>query len=158
MKLNKYNNFLLESAITELILESKLELLANLRNVLYELAFSDDKSVGKVANTLLDIAKSEKVTKELLQKKMVEVKIQNDEQLRIKNEAIEHYMARNATLDDDISRLQNRACRSGNTVPRTVQDRERKEETNVGPDRSLFAEAVALLNECYFEIDKIPTK
>ena len=105
-----------------------------------------------------DIAKSEKVTKELLQKKMVEVKIQNDEQLRIKNEAIEHYVARNATLDDDISRLQNRACRSGNTVPRTVQDRERKEETNVGPDRSLFAEAVALLNECYFEIDKIPTK
>ncbi len=60
MKLNKYNNFLLESAITELILESKLELLANLRNVLYELAFSDDKSVSKVANTLLDIAKSEK--------------------------------------------------------------------------------------------------
>lgn len=105
-----------------------------------------------------DIAKSEKVTKELLQKKMVEVKIQNDEQLRIKNEAIEHYMARNATLDDDISRLQNRACRSGNTMPRGVQDRERKEETNVGPDRSLFAEAVALLNECYFEIDKIPTK
>ena len=105
-----------------------------------------------------DTAKSERATKELLQKKMVEVKIQNDEQLRIKNEAIDHYVARNATLDDDISRLQNRACRSGNTVSRTIQDRERKEETNAGPDRSLFAEAVALLNECYFEIDKIPTK
>lgn len=60
MELNKYNNFLLKSSITEIILESKLELLANLRNVLYELTFSDDKSVSKVANTLLDIAKSEK--------------------------------------------------------------------------------------------------
>jgi len=105
-----------------------------------------------------DNAKTEKATKELLQRKMVEVKIQNDEQLRIKDEALDHYRARNATLDDDISRLQNRACRSGNSVSRTLQDKEAEETRDVGPDRQVFAEAVSLLNECYLEIESIPTK
>lgn len=60
MRLNKYNSFLLESAFMDLLLESKLEILANLRQVLYELAFSDDNSVRKVADKLLDIANSDK--------------------------------------------------------------------------------------------------
>lgn len=60
MILNKYSSFLLESVFTDLLLESKLEILAKLRQVLYELKFNDDKSVSKVADKLLDIAKSEK--------------------------------------------------------------------------------------------------
>lgn len=60
MRLNKYNNFLLESVFMDLLLESKLEILAKLRQVLYELKFNGDNSVSKVAKKLLDIAKSEK--------------------------------------------------------------------------------------------------
>lgn len=60
MRLNKYNSFLLESAFMDLLLESKLEILANLRQVLYELTFNDDKSVSRVADKLLDIANSDK--------------------------------------------------------------------------------------------------
>jgi hypothetical protein len=56
----KYNTFLLESVISELILESKLEILANLENILYELKLSNDNSIRKIADTLLDIAKSNK--------------------------------------------------------------------------------------------------
>lgn len=58
MRLNKYNSFLLESAFMDLLLESKLEILAKLRQVLYELKFNDDKSVSKVADKLLDISKA----------------------------------------------------------------------------------------------------
>lgn len=60
MRLNKYNSFLLESVFMNLLLESKLEILADLKSVLYDLAFNDDKSVSGVADKLLDIANSDK--------------------------------------------------------------------------------------------------
>ena len=60
MKLNKYNSFLLESVFMDLLLESKLEILSNLKSVLYELGNNNDTSVSRVANKLLDIANSDK--------------------------------------------------------------------------------------------------
>jgi hypothetical protein len=59
MKLNKYNNFLLESAFNDLLLESKLVYKKSFRLILNELKHDSDVFVRKVANFLSLINKSD---------------------------------------------------------------------------------------------------
>jgi hypothetical protein len=60
MKLNKYNNFLLESAFYDLLLESKLAYKKSFTTILNELKNDSDVFVRKIANFLLLIIKSDK--------------------------------------------------------------------------------------------------
>ena len=58
MKLNKYNNFLFESTIYELLLESNLIYMKDFRQILNDICFSEpkDSPVYKISNLLLRIA------------------------------------------------------------------------------------------------------
>ena len=58
MKLNKYNNFLFESTIYELLLESNLIYMKDFRQILNDICFSEpnDSPVYKTSKLLLRIA------------------------------------------------------------------------------------------------------
>lgn len=109
-----------------------------------------------------DMAAVERTTKELLQRKMVEVKIENDALQERKDNAIQIYAKHSADIERDASNLTDRlskrpgSCR--NTVPGKVEDDSRTESRNLEKDRSVAVEIVSVLNSCEFWINQIPVK
>jgi len=109
-----------------------------------------------------DMAAVERTTKELLQRKMVEVKIENDALHERKDNAIQIYANRSADIERDASNLANRmskragSCR--NAVPGKVNDDGRTEGGNIEADRGVAVEIVSVLNSCEFWINQIQVK
>lgn len=109
-----------------------------------------------------DMAQFERSSKELLQRKMVEVKIENDALQERKNNAIETYAKHSADLQRDAAALANRMSKhtscGRNTVPGKADDRQSGEISDTGSDQSIAIEIMALFNKCELWISQIPEK
>lgn len=109
-----------------------------------------------------DMAASELATKELLQRKMVEVKIENDALNERKDNAIQIYAKHSSDIERDASNLADRLSkRSGscrNTVPGKADNDSAAESRNAQEDRSIEIEIVSTLNMCEFWINQIPVE
>lgn len=109
-----------------------------------------------------DMAEVERKTKELLQRKMVEVKIENDALQVRKDNAIKIYAERSADVERDANNLAKRlsvspgSCR--NTVPGKVDDDGGTKGGSAEEHRSVALEIVGVLNACEFWINQIPVK
>ena len=108
------------------------------------------------------MAEVERKTKELLQRKMVEVKIENDALQVRKDNAIKIYAERSADVERDANNLAKRmsistgSCR--NTMPGKADNDSKAESGSAEADRSLALEIVGVLNACEFWINQIPVK
>jgi hypothetical protein len=109
-----------------------------------------------------DMAEIERSSKELLQRKIVEVKIENDALHERKDNAIQIYAKRSADVERDAhaltERLSKRAGSCRNTVSGKVDDDGGTKGGSVEEDRSIALEIVSVLNACEFWINQIPVK
>ena len=109
-----------------------------------------------------DMAEIERSSKELLQRKMVEVKIENDALHERKDNAIQIYAKRSADVERDagnlIKRMQNSSGSCRNAVPGNSDNDSKAESGSAEADRSLALEIVGVLNACEFWINQIPVK
>ena len=109
-----------------------------------------------------DMAEVERKTKELLQRKMVEVKIENDALQVRKDNAIKIYAERSADVERDannlVKRMQNSSGSCRNAVPGNSDNDSKAESGSAEADRSLALEIVGVLNACEFWINQIPVK
>ena len=109
-----------------------------------------------------DMAALERSSKELLQRKMVEVKIENDALHERKDNAIQIYAKRSADVERDagnlIKRMQNSSGSCRNAVPGKADDDGGTKGGSVEEDRSIALEIVSVLNSCEFWINQIPVK
>ena len=109
-----------------------------------------------------DMAEVERKTKELLQRKMVEVKIENDELQVRKDNAIKIYAERSADVERDANNLAKRmsistgSCRD--TMPGKADDDSRAERRSVEENRGVAVEIISVLNMCEYWINQIPVK
>ena len=109
-----------------------------------------------------DMAEIERSSKELLQRKIVEVKIENDALHERKDHAIQIYAKRSADVERDagnlIKRMQNSSGSCRNAVPGKADDDGGTKGGSVEEDRSIALEIVSVLNACEFWINQIPVK
>ena len=109
-----------------------------------------------------DMAEIERSSKELLQRKMVEVKIENDALHERKDNAIQIYAKRSADIERDagnlVKRMQNSSGSCRNAVPGNSDNDSKAESGSAEADRSLALEIVGVLNACEFWINQIPVK
>ena len=109
-----------------------------------------------------DMSAIERSSKELLQRKMVEVKIENDALQVRKDNAIQIYAKRSADVERDagnlIKRMQNSSGSCRNAVPGKADDDGGTKGGSVEEDRSIALEIVSVLNSCEFWINQIPVK
>ncbi len=109
-----------------------------------------------------DIASFERSSKELLQRKMVEVKIENDALHERKDNAIQIYAKRSADIERDagnlVKRMQNSTGSCRNAVPGKADNDSKAEGGSVEADRRFALEIVGVLNACEFWINQIPVK
>ena len=109
-----------------------------------------------------DMAEIERSSKELLQRKMVEVKIENDALHERKDHAIQIYAKRSADVERDagnlVKRMQNSSGSCRNAVPGNSDNDSKAESGSAEADRSLALEIVSVLNSCEFWINQIPVK
>ena len=109
-----------------------------------------------------DMALVERTTIELLQRKMVEVKIENDAIQERKDNAIQIYAKHSADIERDASnladRLSKRAGSCRNALPGKIDNDSRTESGNTQEDRGIAVEIVSTLNMCEFWINQIPVK
>ena len=109
-----------------------------------------------------DMADIERSSKELLQRKMVEVKIENDALHERKDNAIQIHAKRSADIERDagnlIKRMQNSSGSCRNAVPGNSDNDSKAESGSAEADRSLALEIVGVLNACEFWINQIPVK
>ena len=109
-----------------------------------------------------DMADIERSSKELLQRKMVEVKIENDALHERKDNAIQIYAKRSADVERDagnlVKRMSKRAGSCRNTMPGKVDDDGRTKGGSIEEDRSVALEIVSVLNVCEYWINQIPVK
>ena len=109
-----------------------------------------------------DMAALERSSKELLQRKMVEVKIENDALHERKDNAIQIYAKRSADIERDagnlVKRMQNSSGSCRNAVPGNSDNDSKAESGSAEADRSLALEIVGVLNACAFWINQIPVK
>ena len=109
-----------------------------------------------------DMADIERSSKELLQRKMVEVKIENDALHERKDNAIQIYAKRSADIERDagnlVKRMQNSSGSCRNAVPGKADDDGGTKGGSVEEDRSIALEIVSVLNSCEFWINQIPVK
>ena len=109
-----------------------------------------------------DMAALERSSKELLQRKMVEVKIENDALHERKDNAIQIYAKRSADIERDagnlVKRMQNSSGSCRNAVPGNSDNDSKAESGSAEADRSLALEIVGVLNACEFWINQIPVK
>ncbi len=109
-----------------------------------------------------DMADIERSSKELLQRKMVEVKIENDALHERKDNAIQIYAKRSADVERDagnlVKRMQNSSGSCRNAVPGKADNDSKAESGSAEADRSLALEIIGVLNACEFWINQIPVK
>ena len=109
-----------------------------------------------------DMSAIERSSKELLQRKMVEVKIENDALHERKDNAIQIYAKRSADIERDagnlVKRMQNSTGSCRNAVPGKVDNDSKAEGGSVEADRRFALEIVGVLNACEFWINQIPVK
>lgn len=109
-----------------------------------------------------DMAEIERSSKELLQRKMVEVKIENDALHERKDNAIQIYANRSADIERDasalIERMSKRAGGCRNAVPGKADNDSKAEGGSVETDRRFALEIVSVLNVCEYWINQIPVK
>lgn len=109
-----------------------------------------------------DMADIERSSKELLQRKMVEVKIENDALHERKDNAIQIYAKRSADVERDagnlVKRMQNSSGSCRNAVPGKADNDSKAESGRTEADRSIALEIVGVLNACEFWINQIPVK
>lgn len=109
-----------------------------------------------------DMAEIERSSKELLQRKIVEVKIENDALHERKDNAIQIYAKRSADIERDASalvdRMSKRAGSCGNTMPGKADNDSKAESGRTEADRSIAREIIGVLNACEFWINQIPVK
>ena len=109
-----------------------------------------------------DMAEIERSSKELLQRKMVEVKIENDALQVRKDNAIKIYAERSADVERDANNLVKRlsvsagSCRDA--VSGKIDDDSRAESRNSEENRSVAVEIISVLNMCEYWINQIPVK
>jgi len=116
-----------------------------------------------------DDAETERATKDLLQRKMVEIKIANDDLNRRKDNAIKIYAQDMSRINDSARVITERVQHcpksgSGNSLPRGVQNRQEAEGVTNSENREVSVpapeaiELAAILAECKSLILPIPTK
>lgn len=109
-----------------------------------------------------DMAEIERSSKELLQRKIVEVKIENDALHERKDNAIQIYAKRSADIERDagnlVKRMSKRSGSCRNTMPGNADNDSKAESGSAEADRSLALEIVGVLNACEFWINQIPVK
>lgn len=109
-----------------------------------------------------DMAAFERSSKELLQRKMVEVKRENDALHERKDNAIQIYAKRSADVERDagnlVRRMQNSSGSCRNAVPGNADNDSKAESGRTEADRSIALEIVGVLNACEFWINQIPVK
>lgn len=109
-----------------------------------------------------DMAEVERKTKELLQRKMVEVKIENDALQVRKDNAIKIYAERSSDIERDAYSLAKRmsistgSCRD--SMPGKIDDDSGAESRSVEENRSVAVEIIGVLNACEYWINQIPVK
>ena len=109
-----------------------------------------------------DMAEVERKTKELLQRKMVEVKIENDALQERKDNAIKIYAERSADVERDANNLAKRmsistgSCR--NTMPGKADNDSKAERRSAEENRGVAVEIISVLNMCEYWINQIPVK
>lgn len=109
-----------------------------------------------------DMVAIERSSKELLQRKMVEVKIENDALHERKDNAIQIYAKRSADIERDagnlVKRMQNSTGSCRNAVPGKADNDSKAEGGSVETDRRFALEIVSVLNVCEYWINQIPVK
>lgn len=109
-----------------------------------------------------DMAEIERSSKELLQRKMVEVKTENDALHERKDNAIQIYAKRSADIERDANNLAKRLSVSSGScrdpLPGKADDDSRTKSGSVEEDRSIALEIVSVLNVCEYWINQIPVK
>lgn len=109
-----------------------------------------------------DMAASERATKELLQRKMVEVKIENDALHERKDNAIQIYAKRSADIERDadnlLGRMQHSTGSCRNPVRGKTDNDSRAESGSIEADRGVALEIASVLNACEFWINQIPVE
>lgn len=109
-----------------------------------------------------DMAASERATKELLQRKMVEVKIENDALHERKDNAIQIYAKRSADIERDadnlLGRMQHSTGSCRNPVRGKTDNDSRTESGDPGADRGVALKIAGVLNACEFWINQIPVE
>ena len=109
-----------------------------------------------------DMAEIERSSKELLQRKIVEVKIENDALHERKDHAIQIYAKRSADVERDagnlVKRMSKRSGSCRNTMPGKADNDSKAEGGSTEADRRFALEIISALNACEFWINQIPVK